>query len=336
MKTYTEMHDFLLSVLSSVPYGIIATDMEGYIVMINNKALENLKIESTASKLLERPLVKFISTIPAFIEEIEACIKNGRKEFVLRDVNVYNNYISITGKSIMNGMLYSINDVTNIKQAKNLSTLALIEGQELERHRLSKEIHDGVGPLMSTLKLHVDSIKSGWEKAPEKVVKKIEHIEDLLKTVSSDIRSISHDLMPSALIDFGLTKSLRNLCDNISSSKQVEVSFSQKGIKGRLDKEVELNLYRIAQELLNNALKYAKATDIKVQIYKNELDKIILTVEDDGIGCDLTKLESSGIGLQNLKTRTQLMNGVLALDTQPGKGFSASIEIPYKLKNTTI
>mgnify|MGYP003872219555 CR=1 FL=1 len=233
----------------------------------------------------------------------------------------------------MNGMLYSINDVTNIKQAKNLSTLALIEGQELERHRLSKEIHDGVGPLMSTLKLHVDSIKSGWEKAPEKVVKKIEHIEDLLKTVSSDIRSISHDLMPSALIDFGLTKSLRNLCDNISSSKQVEVSFSQKGIKGRLDKEVELNLYRIAQELLNNALKYAKATDIKVQIYKNELDKIILTVEDNGIGCDLTKLESSGIGLQNLKTRTQLMNGVLDLNTQPGKGFSASIEIPYKLKN---
>ncbi|MFT6021889.1 MAG: two-component system NarL family sensor kinase, partial [Saprospiraceae bacterium] len=208
-------------------------------------------------------------------------------------------------------------------------------GQEQERHRLAQEIHDGIGPMMSTIRLNLDAVKRDLGDIPEKTLNKVNAMGDLIQNIATDIRQISHDLMPSALIDFGITEALNSLSQKINQSEMLTVNFYHIGIKKRLERRVEVNLYRIVQELLNNAIKYAKAKTINIQLVQRD-NMIVLTVEDDGIGFDQNKIDEfleNGIGLRNINTRVTSLNGLFSIDTQKGKGVMSTIEIPVIKKN---
>jgi signal transduction histidine kinase len=205
-----------------------------------------------------------------------------------------------------------------------------LEGQENERRRLAKDIHDGIGPLMSTIKMNIESCKKDMGDASEKTLKKMENVEELIQEVANDIRGISHALVPSALNDFGLISTLENLILKANHSETINIKFFNSGMNQRLDPLMELGLYRIIQELLNNALKYSKAKNITIQIIKHPKD-ITLTVEDDGVGFNkenMPELINSGIGLRNIETRTIAMGGVFSIDTSPGNGVMSTIEVP--------
>lgn len=329
INTYTEAYEFLVSIMGSVPYGVIATDMDGYITMTNEQSLQSLGILLPIGKVLETHITEYLEDIQDLKEKLEKCFKEGREVFDLEEIHCGGKYLSFHAKPILNGMLLSVNDVTENKNARDAATLALLEGQETERRRLAKEIHDGIGPLMSTIRMNLDAVKSKLSDAPEKTQKQVGIMDELIQTVASDIRSISHDLMPSALIDFGLEQALQGLCNKISQSEVVKAEFHHRGFNKRLDSNIELNLYRIAQELINNALKYANAQEIVVQLVKRK-NEIMLTVEDDGVGFDADKIENvlqSGIGMRNIKTRIEAMDGMFTIDTQPGKGVHATAEI---------
>lgn len=327
MKTNTEAIQFLHALVSNVDSGILTFNIEGYITMINVKALEYLNISGSVNKILDT-LVLDIINIEELYEAINNCLTKSRKEFHLSNVLHDDKYLIIDGKKLMDGMLLSITDITSDVLAKDKATQSLLLGQETERRRLSKEIHDGIGPNMSTLKLQIDAVKRKLK--DETVIKELDKINFSISEIASDIRQISHDLMPSSLIDFGVVTALSNFSNKITETGEVKVVYTSNIDDGYLTKEHELNIYRIVQELVNNALKYSNCGKIEISLQEFE-NKLIVAVVDDGQGIDPSK-EDKGIGLNNVNSRVDTLQGTLSIDSVEGQGVSAIIELPLKSK----
>ncbi len=330
MNTYTETYDFLVSIIGNSPYGILAIDLEGTVIMCNELALSNLVIDQKVADVLEVDILDLVQGIPTLYQELSICIQKGRRPFDLNDIQFEQQHLNIKGRRILNGMIITTEDITKTKELEQASLNAMFEGQENERQRIAKEIHDGIGPLLSTIKLNLDAVKREVGTTSERTNKKINAMGELVHTVATDLRSISHALMPGALRDFGLSTALQNLANKANDSEQVEVNFYQSGMEQRLDQNVELGLFRIAQELINNAFKYAEAQSINIQLIRHS-DHILLMVEDDGVGFqkeEWARRSDKGIGLPNIYTRTKSLNGNFTIDSSPGHGVSAAVEIP--------
>ena len=329
-NNYTETQEFLVAILDAVPFGIVAIDLKGYVIMCNEEVLVELNIEKKVKEVIETHFYDYLENIPSLKEILETQLAKESKSFDLTSVHFFERLLTIRGRSILNGMIITIEDVTKAREQERTNLNAMLEGQETERRRLSREIHDGIGPVMSTIKLHLDAVKSELNEVPEKTLKKINSMSELINDIADDIRSISHALMPGALVDLGLVSALENLCQRANESEKVQVNFYHSGMEKRLDIKLALGLFRISQELLNNAFKYAQATTINVQLIRYP-ESILLMVEDDGIGFDKTKIKAlinNGIGLRNIQTRSRALGGRFNIDTQKGRGVLATIEIP--------
>jgi signal transduction histidine kinase len=219
------------------------------------------------------------------------------------------------------------NKIIAIEQQKKLElTQAIIDGEELERIRLAKELHDGIGGLMSMIKLQFTNFKKSHAAIQENI--EYNSALDLLNTASQDIRKISHALMPSALERLGLIDAVEQFCTQMQTTGNFEIDFQHYGFDARLSQKLELLLYRIIQELLNNIIKYANAKEVLVQFTKNE-NLISITIEDDGKGFDISTLKNKdGIGLQSMQKRIELLGGKMDIDSEIGKGTSVNIELP--------
>lgn len=219
------------------------------------------------------------------------------------------------------------NKIITIEQQKKLElTQAIMDGEETERARLAKELHDGIGGLMSMVKLRFAKIRqtaAGLQQEED-----FDKALELLNTASQDIRKISHALMPSALERLGLTEATAQFCHAMESSSRMEIDFQHYGLEERLPQRFELLVYRIIQELLNNIVKYAEAGDVLVQISRHD-NQLSITVEDDGKGFDVNIIrQKDGIGLHSMQQRIALLGGRMDIDSAIGKGTSVNIELP--------
>jgi len=332
MNNVTDTYDFLVSVMRNAPLGILTYNLDGTITMCNRLATVHLDLGESPKSLVERTITDFIDPSSELFGYINDSINRSRQDFHVSELSFESGLaVSVTGRKLTNGMIITTHDITAIKMYQRHSVTAMLQGQEQERHRLAKEIHDGIGPLMSTIKLNIDSIKNDLKSdISTATLNKFDSIRDLIKDVSEDIRSISHALMPSALRDFGLRSALENLIEKINDGETVQVKLYYTGSDARLNIHTEIALYRISQELINNALKYSQAQQIVIQLIRYH-DKVLLTVEDNGLGCnqqDLESLMTSGIGLQNISTRTEALKGSFIIDSSEGNGFTGTVEIP--------
>ena len=226
------------------------------------------------------------------------------------------------------GTLSSGEDITDQVRTEQAIMAAMIEGQEEERKRIAKELHDGLGQILAAINLNF--------KACEPAIKSLENKEQelfssttlLLENAVKEIRNISKNLMPGALEDFGLAKALEKLCQDIANNGKLQLTFHQTGLEQRLDKPVEIGLYRMAQELITNIIKHAKATQADIQLIRHQHSVVFMT-EDNGVGFQKSTEEiHEGLGLKNLATRVKALNGTLILDSSEGRGTSVTIEIP--------
>lgn len=324
--------EWLSSILHSSPFGIITLNAEGAAVIFNKQALDHLGLEEQETILPSKPLAHWLSHIPLLQEKIARVYEDNTFFFDLTELPFDNHFFNFRGRPLREGMLLTTNDLTQMKKVELAALDAVLEGQESERHRLAKEIHDGIGPLLSALRLNIENVHNRIPPGDPKLEKSVKNVTELLHTISHEIRSVSHALMPSVLLDFGIVSALENLCQKADEGGQVHVHFFHSGLSKRLEQNTELSLYRITQELLNNALKYAKAQNITIQLIQHP-DSILLMVEDDGIGFDkeaMKRNHSEGIGLRNVQTRVKFLGGAFSLDTRPGRGVVATIDIPYK------
>lgn len=221
------------------------------------------------------------------------------------------------------------NRLVTIEQQKKLELAqAIMDGEEQERMRLAKELHDGIGGLMSMIKLQFSNIT----KSNQALKKDNEYLEamNLLNSTTQDIRRISHALMPSALERLGLVEAVAQFCTQAAQSSKLDIDFQHYGLEERLPAKTELLIYRIVQELLNNILKYAEAREILVQISKNN-QLLAVSIEDDGKGFDVSILKNKeGIGLRSMQQRVELLGGKMDIDSAEGNGTAINIELPIQ------
>jgi len=213
------------------------------------------------------------------------------------------------------------------KQAAQLKTM--IDTQESERRRISRDLHDDIGTKLSALGLFLSSMKEhAYESGNTEIITLANSSQQFVKEAVSDLRELLLDLSPSVLEDFGYTVAIEGLVNKINETKLIHFNLIVFGLKGRLNLNYELALYRITQELVNNVIKHADANKVTLQIGRRE-NLIILIIEDNGKGFELNQYQE-GYGLKNLSSRTALLQGKMTIDTAPGKGTSVLIEIPYK------
>ncbi len=219
-----------------------------------------------------------------------------------------------------------------VKEQQYRSEL-ILEGQEEERNRISREMHDGVGQILTALKMNMESI------VPSSSVhtrKRLDESKVLLKNLIGEVRRISFNLRPSSLNDFGIIPAVKKFTSEISAFSGIEVKFvNRTEFVGRLDGIVETNLYRIIQEAVNNAIKYAKP-DLITVAFEHGFEHLSIIIQDNGIGFNVQNLESkghfelSGHGIFNMKERAAFIKSEFKLSSEAGKGTTIKIELPLE------
>lgn len=225
--------------------------------------------------------------------------------------------------------LIAFSDITALKEAEKRVLQSIIEGEDNERKRVSKDIHDSLGQSLTAASLNFDALKQSIKQLEEKEIIKFSTGLGFLKSAIEESRNIAHNLMPKAIEDFGLIPTLQSLLNQIEQSIGINVKFYENLGEARLNKQIELNLYRITQEAINNVIKHSKATEVFIQLVLHKKE-IIYTFEDNGVGFDKSRIENTGkgLGLKSIFNRVKAMSGVFDLDTAPKSGTSITIEIP--------
>ncbi len=206
---------------------------------------------------------------------------------------------------------------------------SIIRGEEQERSRVAKDLHDGLGGLLSGVKLSLSSIKGNLI-IEENQVRIFERSISQLDEAIHEMRRVAHNMMPESLIKFGLPEAVSSLCQSILDKTSIKVHFSAQQWTGRIAADKEIMAYRIIQELVNNMIKHSAANAVIIQLTLHN-DTAHLEVEDDGNGFDMIEWETnSGMGFSNLKSRVDYLKGRIHVHAEKGKGASFVIEFPVK------
>lgn len=203
--------------------------------------------------------------------------------------------------------------------------LNTVKTKENERTRIAKELHDDVASQLSIINLNLYALS---QRVPqnEEVVKLVDQISTSLKSSTERTRSISHELMPIMFQKYGLHEAFRELQSQVNLSDEIELHIEKTLLIKITDEFKLLHIYRIIQELLNNSLKYAKASEINI-VFSEQGKEITLTYSDNGVGADFDKVKH-GLGISNVKTRVSLLDGNITIKSSINNGFKVIINFP--------
>jgi len=218
-----------------------------------------------------------------------------------------------------------------MQREKDMVTLSTVRVavQEEERHRIAREIHDGLGQMLTAIKFNLEILEDTI-KATEEEHERIRDMKELLDSVMKEARELSYNLMPSVLEDFGLVPALQLLTEQYGNRTGIKTTFYSHGLTERVDSQIEVGLYRIAQESFNNIAKHAHATEVNLQILCHDT-VLRMVVEDNGSGMVYPQTRTtgkSGIGLVSMRERAASLGGTFMIDSTLGSGTLLSVEIP--------
>ncbi|MEM6630934.1 MAG: sensor histidine kinase [Bacteroidota bacterium] len=208
-----------------------------------------------------------------------------------------------------------------VEQQKLVALNATFKGQEAERIRIAKDLHDGLGGSLAAIKMRLAS----WDDQPEPLAF-LQQTTEMVDTAYGEVRQIAHNMSPYTLNRLGLVKAIEQLCEQVRASGTLQVNFQALRIRDKLPDLKESMVYRVVQELINNVLKHAQASILQVQLAQHS-DTLELTVEDDGKGF-FPDQQSEGIGMQSIRSRVEALEGELDLVSEKNEGTSIMISIP--------
>ena len=212
-------------------------------------------------------------------------------------------------------LLWQRNKIALVKRQKAL---------EQERNRISRDLHDNLGSQLSTVRMFVSSLKNGTDN--HLISEKVDNSIGLLDASIGELRGIMNDMNNSLLLEQGYLAATELLINKVNQLHGVQFSLTHHKMDERLDVEIEHQLYRITQELINNTLKYASAKIVSLDLIRRD-GKLVMMYEDDGIGYDASTVKK-GYGLQNIESRVKLIHGTVEFDAVPNNGARTNIEIP--------
>ena len=201
---------------------------------------------------------------------------------------------------------------------------AVLKGEEQERTRLAQDLHDGLGGMLSGLKYSFKSIKGQLVMTPENSIA-FERSMDMLDGSIREMRRVAHNIMPEALVKFGLNTALKDFCNNINQTGALQLSYQSVGLNEVvLEQTTSITIYRIVQELVNNTMKHSGASTCLVQVSLQQ-QILTVTVEDNGQGFDASM--ATGMGWKNIRSRVELLKGKLDVKSVNNEGVSVFIKI---------
>ncbi len=195
---------------------------------------------------------------------------------------------------------------------------------EKERQRIASDLHDDLGPILSAIKFKINAVESRSGEDTELIRKASEHVDETIHR----IRQIAFNLMPNTLTRKGLLAATEELIGKIMESLPLKISYQLNPIPD-ISQQKSINLFRIVQEIIQNTIKHAEASELFIKLDAKDRN-LVLTTEDNGVGFDYEKVNdlNKGLGLRNLTSRVEIMNGIIAVETGPGKGVKYKFEIP--------
>jgi len=243
-------------------------------------------------------------------------------------IGVLISFMIIAGVILIRELFYSLKraEIDRLKSEKRVIS-AIINTEENERKRFAKDLHDGLGPIMSTVKMSLSALGDRIKDPTDTVI--LNNTNHLVNEAINTLKDISNNLSPHVLSNFGLSSALSAFIAKINQTKAIEIDFKSNMEDQRLESEKEVVMYRAACELINNSIRHSGASRIEIELNKHE-KFITLQFNDNGRGFDtelLASEDTKGMGLSNIETRVKSVDGVFILESTPGKGTSALIKI---------
>ena len=325
MVTKTEALDFLERFINTLPDAIVVFDTHGSIMLLNDIMLRSLGLQALREEYLNQPVTTLFSKGDIY-ENLINCFGDTRQNFSIPNYRLKRKIFEVNGKRIAEGMILIMHDITTNVKVQNNNTKYLIRGQEKERKRLAEEIHDGVGPFLSTVKLSIDLETSKTTDLSTK--SNLKNISTQISEISTEIRQISHDLMPASLLDFGLIAGIENQIAKLNLREELTITLHNDLAQANntFTQEQELNIFRIVQESMHNSIKHAGGTKIDIYLSCDEKN-LRVKISDNGSGLK-DKSKPEGIGLRNIKTRTKSLGGRTRITSRENQGLTIKLLIP--------
>ncbi|MBB6461682.1 sensor histidine kinase [Flammeovirga kamogawensis] len=332
------------------------TDTEGNFISVSEHFIEILKLDKNQlPKSIFEWLIKEDYKEEMIQEILESILQEDTWVGTLQVTDAEGDYIWIeTTISLLHTYKPQIiilgRDITEQKEAEERSkelnqeeidkhiesqksrSLLILKGQEEERGRISKDIHDGIGQLLTALKFSLESIDSSHIK---NATGKLKESNKLLKKIIREVRRVSFNLSPNTLGDYGINAVLTRFANETSRLSDVQVNFDNKSdFNQRFEKHIETNIYRIVQEAVNNAIKYSEAEVVHISL-NHDFEIMEIIINDNGKGFDMENLQikGGGNGLLNMKERAGFVGGTIDVRSSLGKGTTISVEVPINKEN---
>lgn len=255
--------------------------------------------------------------------ELERLMRNSVE--VLKKSEILETKVSVALEYLTSGIFEEIED---IKQKKELS-IKIIEAQENEKKRISRDIHDGPAQSLANIIFKAEYASKIIDSSPVKARREISELQEDVRNTLKDIRRIIYDLMPMSLDDLGLVPTIKKLISNTMETSSIHVDLDVTQTSVISDQLINLMLFRVIQEAFNNILKHAQCKRVKVAIHISDIE-VNVSISDNGIGFDVDKTVENplGYGLYNMKERIEIINGSLEVTSELHKGTTIRIKIP--------
>ncbi|MBU8905979.1 sensor histidine kinase [Desertibacillus haloalkaliphilus] len=243
-----------------------------------------------------------------------------RAETLAGQMNVVFNFLT--------GDLREVGEIVDDAKEKQQFGLKIIQAQEEERKRLSREIHDGPAQMMANVLLRSELVERIYEdKGIDQALQEMQDLRKMVKASLAEVRRIIYDLRPMALDDLGLIPTLQKYLRTFEQHTNIPIDFKSFGKEQRMPQQLEVALFRLIQEAVQNAQKHANPTQINVRI-EIKPTKVIMIVKDDGKGFDVETTKEGSFGLVGMKERVSMLKGQMTIDSTPGSGTLVAISIP--------
>ena len=329
-KKIKENSELFQAIINSIDKAIFLLDSERKIKYTNSIA------ETITSKSFDQLMDKNIDEVLKFVDnegnphsDIVGMEEASEKEFLLHDDRVYGDFYSHNVSLDEEYALFFFKDITDrvrIREAnedmKNRKLLSFIEGQEKERERIARDLHDGVGQIANMIKL---AMKKGESN---------DVLIDMVDQFLDEMRKVTDGLLPTLLSDFPLDVCIKKIVDQANKSSNIKFDFTAEDLP-ELDMKHKVNIYRISQENISNIIKHSEASSASIQLYGFD-DHIQMTIEDDGLGFEIGDYskDTSHHGIQNMLFRAEVLNAEYNIDTKKGSGTFISLKIPNDFNST--
>jgi two-component system sensor histidine kinase DegS len=287
------------------------------------EAAHDLQMKLSVNRQLEHQLRSRRDELQRRLFSLEEAMQ--RADHLASQTTVVLNYLTSDLKDIGNA-------IADAKQKQEFG-LRVIEAQEEERKRLSREIHDGPAQMLANLLLRTDLIEKVYaEKGTDEAFKEIKNMKKMARSSLSEVRRIIYDLRPMALDDLGLLPTLKKYLATIEEYNMgTSIQFTSIGDDLRLPPNYEVALFRLVQESVQNALKHAQASDIQVKIEMKK-DHVIVVVKDNGVGFDVSRKKEGSFGIVGMKERVDILDGTVTINSKKGMGTVVIVQVPLLLQ----